>query len=258
VQLFSVPILSSVTISADFIELLFGWPVSAPSPLPGQFITVRVSGGIVPLLRRPFAISSFDPATSSAGIIFQRRGPATELLAAKKPGEFLDVIGPLGTSFSLPAVETRCVIVAGGIGLGPMQFLAKALRSHGCAVSLIIGCRSRELLPRSDQLQPLDPIICTDDGSVGFHGTTIDYLRSIDLPTGTSVVFFGCGPHKMLAALHSFAQQRTSLCQVSMEQVMACGVGACMGCVIKTVQPPGYARVCSDGPVFDSREVLWT
>jgi dihydroorotate dehydrogenase electron transfer subunit len=252
---FSTTILSNLPVAADFFELRFAWPVSLPSPLPGQFVTIRVSLSTVPLLRRPFAISSYERESGSAAIIYQKRGTATELLTAKAPGDPLDLIGPLGSSFTLPPTGARCIILAGGIGLGPMLFLGRSLRPP---VKFIFGCRTRAHLPQESAFTPLTPIICTDDGSSGFKGTAIDYLRTLSLDGNEPAALFGCGPTPMLKALHDFSLERGWPCQVSIEQVMACGVGACMGCVVPVVGPPGYARVCTEGPVFASKDLLWT
>jgi len=244
------------TIASEFLELSFSSiGIDAP-PLPGQFLTIRASDSPIPLLRRPFAYSGHNAQTGEASIIFQRRGPGTDILAAKQPGDTLDVIGPLGTSFAMDGV-TKAIVVAGGIGLGPMLFLATALRDRGCHVRFVFGCRTKAMVPDLDAFRTLSPAICTDDGSAGFHGTTVSYLHSLTDSDTRDTRVFACGPTPMLKACHGLAVERGVRCQVSMEQTMACGVGACMGCVVKTVKAPGFARVCHEGPVFESGEILW-
>ncbi|MCU0608702.1 MAG: dihydroorotate dehydrogenase electron transfer subunit [Chitinispirillaceae bacterium] len=253
---FIATIADNQPVSSDFYEMTFTWDASAPEPAPGQFFTVRISPDVVPLLRRPFAFSGFDKKERLASMLYQRRGRGTEILCAKCSGEELDVIGPLGNTF--PDVQgKRVILVAGGIGLGPLLFLCAGLKKNNTDCTMVFGCRSIAHLPELPQLAALSPVICTDDGSAGFKGTTAEYLKSIEKSVDGDTVIFACGPAPMLRACHEFAMMRGALCHVSVEQVMACGVGACMGCVVKTVREPGFARACTEGPVFDSRELDW-
>ncbi len=245
-------------IARDFYEMVFNWDPAANIPLPGQFFTLRVTGQSVPLLRRPFAFSGYDPQAGSVSVIYQRRGTATQILAGKRRGDTLDVIGPLGNTFLPPESDELPIIIAGGVGIGPMLFWTDRLIHDGFKPLFVFGARSKDLVLQIDSFSAVDPKVCTDDGSLGFHGTTIDYLHQIDNQKLTKAVMYGCGPNPMLKACHQFAQEHGIMCQVSMEQVMACGVGACMGCVIKVVREPGYARVCKEGPIFDSKDVIWT
>lgn len=238
--------------------MTFGWTCKETTPLPGQFITIRISDSSVPLLRRPFAFSEHSKEKNRASIIYQVRGAATEMLAGKKTGEFLDIIGPLGNTFQLPEKNKECIIVAGGIGLGPMLFAAHWLLTRGVAVTFIFGCKDQKAIPERNIFNNFDPVICTDDGSQGYKGTTVDYLNSCHKIESKDAMLLCCGPTPMLKGCHEFALKKKLLCQVSMEQVMACGVGACMGCVVKTRSASGYSRVCSEGPVFDSKEIIWT
>jgi dihydroorotate dehydrogenase electron transfer subunit len=239
-------------LSAECLELEFTWARKAGRPLPGQFFTLRISDDTVPLLRRPFAFSSFDSEKMTASMIYQKRGRGTTILAGKKRGESLDVIGPLGSPFPRPGKGRNALLAAGGIGLGPLLFLSSRLR----IAQLIIGCRTKSLAPPSRTCAGLRPVICTDDGSKGFKGTADDYLRSIEHTVGSDTVVYSCGPLPMLKACHEFAKRRGCECFVSVEQVMACGVGACMGCAVKAADG-GYKRACTEGPVFNSKELNW-
>jgi dihydroorotate dehydrogenase electron transfer subunit len=241
----------------DMLELSFAWPAPVRAPTPGQFVTIRVHDGIQPLLRRPLAISDFDGKKRAASIIFQKRGPATSLLAAKSVGDELDVIGPLGNSFVMPGKQHKAIVIAGGIGLGPMLFLARTIARRHSLAKFIFGARTKALVPASRVFKGLSAAICTDDGSAGFLGTVMDYLRALPLPKINGAHLYACGPHPMLAACHQFAAEHDIPCHVSVEQVMACGVGACMGCVVKVAKGPGFARACTEGPVFEIRELIW-
>lgn len=248
----------NIPIAKDFFKISFEWNGADTVPLPGQFCTIRVSENALPLLRRPFAFSEFDPQTNTASVIYQKRGCATEILAAKTHGELLDIIGPLGNEFPISQFPERVFIIAGGVGLGPMLFLAHSVKNTEKEYQFIFGCKNSLFIPENNLLQDVDPIICTDDGSEGFHGTTVDYLATLDVKDLSRSVIVACGPHPMLKCCHEFAQSNSLLCYVSMEQVMACGVGACMGCAVAMAKKGEYARVCKEGPVFNSKDIQWS
>jgi dihydroorotate dehydrogenase electron transfer subunit len=255
-QQFDSTIKYNKKIADSFFTMDLSWE-SQEIPSPGQFLTLRVSDDTSPLLRRPFAFSGFDPTTMTCSLIYQKRGRGTELLVGKQSGDLIDIIGPLGKSFPMPKGKGQILLVAGGIGIGPILFLASQLKQHGHQYSFIFGCRNHSFIPDIQIFRDLNPIICTDDGSEGFKGTTGDYLKSIEneiLPENT---IYSCGPHPMLRACHELARRKDGTCWVSVEQIMACGVGACMGCVVKTKGEPGFARACKEGPVFSSDELIW-
>ena len=254
---FSATILDCAPVCADFFELEFTWDKAAPLPQPGQFFTIGISENSAALLRRPFAFSAFDEKRMSCAMIFQKRGRGTGILAARQKGEALDLIGPLGKPFPLPPRGGQAVLVAGGIGLGPIAFLAAKLRELAYPSRMIFGCRTSASIPSSRAFALLNPAICTDDGSAGFRGTAGDYLESIAASVGRDAVLYCCGPMPLLKACHAFALRRGCACFVSVEQIMACGVGACMGCAVKVTGEKIYARACSEGPVFNSNDIRW-
>ena len=254
---FSATILGNAPISSEFHELTFAWDPTAGTPAPGCFFTIRVAADTAPLLRRPFAFAGYDPQTGTASMIYQRRGRGTSILAGKAAGERLDILGPLGSFFPLPPQGNRALLVAGGIGLGPVAFLASTLRAQNIDTATVVGCRTASLLPQTEKLPGPDTVICTDDGTRGFNGNVGDYLKSIEPTVGPHTTVYACGPEPMLAACHRFALARGCACHVSVEQVMACGVGACMGCAVKTAAG-GYVRACTEGPVFRSSDLHWS
>ena len=255
-QQFDSIIKNNQKIADSFLTMEISWE-SKDIPSPGQFLTLRVSEDTSPLLRRPFAFSGFNPVKMTCSLIYQKRGRGTELLAGKQSGDLINIIGPLGKPFPLPQGKGQILLVAGGIGIGPILFLASQLHQLKYHFSFIFGCRNHSFVPDSQQFRDLNPIICTDDGSEGFKGTTGDYLKSIENDILPGSTIYSCGPHPMLRACHELAQRRSGTCWVSVEQIMACGVGACMGCVVKTKGEPGYARACKEGPVFSSYDLLW-
>ncbi len=255
---FTTSILGQNEIALGYREMSFSWPEEAGRPLPGQFLTIKASENPAPLLRRPFALSGFDEKRNLASIIYQVRGPATRLLSELAEGKNIEILSPLGNSFSLPAEGSTPLLVAGGIGLGPILYFARYLDDRGFAPRLIFGCRSKEFIPRLPELSHGKIHFCTDDGSEGFKGTSVEFLKSLNWDDFTKPSLYSCGPHGMLLACHSLAEEREIPSETAMEQMMACGVGACMGCAIEVVGPEKYARVCKEGPVFDSRRIKWT
>jgi dihydroorotate dehydrogenase electron transfer subunit len=276
VRQFEAAILENARIADSWRELVFTWDEGAGEPEPGQFLTLRVSSFSDPLLRRPFAFSSYrraipgnvaaDAEGARASIVYQIRGGATRLLSELAPGARIDALGPLGKGFGLPADDERPIVAGGGVGLGPLLFLAERLSSPERKAAglprpiLAIGFRSVSLLPSI--ALPEGAVICTDDGSAGFHGTPVDWISRAmaeghgEGPDG-SVRLYGCGPLPMLAALADLAAERGWPARLSAEQWMACGVGACMGCALPRSDGLGFLRACADGPVFDSGDIDW-
>ena len=241
-------------ISDGFYEMALSWDVTAGIPEPGQFLTVRVSKDCVPLLRRPFAFAGYDAAGRVATMIYQKRGRGTEILSEVRSDEAVNIIGPLGNVFPIGGSQKRAVAVAGGIGLGPILFLVSALRRLGIDTEFVFGCRSEAFIPDSALFKDAAARICTDDGSAGFKGNAVQYIEgNIKLDADTTV--YGCGPEPMLKSLSAAAVSAGVPVLVSLEAMMACGVGACMGCAVKTTQ--GYMRVCKEGPVFNGRDIVW-
>lgn len=191
-------------------------------------------------------------------MVYKKCGPATEILAGKTVGDRLDVIGPLGNSFVPLKQGKKNVLVAGGTGFGPIFFWKRYLDKQNTPSMMALGCRSKAQIPDGQSAGLSDVIFCTEDGSAGFHGTVVDFLRSLRKDLLEGAVLFCCGPTPMLKACHEFAIEKGIECNVSLEQVMACGVGACMGCAIKITGETQYARVCTEGPVFNSKTVVWT
>lgn len=254
---FQSNILRQTAVAEGYKELEFGWPSDCPPPMPGQFLTIRVQDSAIPLLRRPFALSAFNGETAS--IIYQIRGRGTELLSSLPEGSPLDILSPLGNRFSMPAEGETPVLIAGGIGLGPILFLARELDRQGHAPLLIFGCRGRTLIPELPALENGRIQFCTDDGTEGYHGTSVGYLKTLGKDELKNPRLYACGPHPMLRACHDLALSLDIPCETSMEEMMACGVGACMGCAVELDDPVRkYARVCKDGPVFQSRDIKWT
>jgi dihydroorotate dehydrogenase electron transfer subunit len=244
----------NIPVAEGYMLLSFEWPEKTQPPLPGQFITIGNTESTDPLLRRPFAISAFS--SGAAEIVYQIRGKATHAIAARREGDGIDVLGPLGNSFPAPREGALPVLLGGGIGFGPIYYFASHLQSEGKHPVIIIGARTASSMP--DLPYTGDYRFCTDDGTRGFHGTVVDLLAASEDIDPQSSVLYACGPEAMLAACAAFAARAGMPCWVSMEQIMGCAVGACMGCAIRVKGEARYARVCTEGPVFDAEEIEWS
>jgi dihydroorotate dehydrogenase electron transfer subunit len=260
---FEAEILGNRPVAESWRELVLAWDARAGGPAPGQFFTFRAARSSDPLLRRPLAFSGFAAVAggkAEARAIYQARGTATRILADLAPGATLDVIGPLGRPFPLPAEGEVPIVAGGGIGLGPLLFLDARLRAAGAEPKLALGFRSASYLPSVEL--PRGTVICTDDGSAGERGTPVDWIsRNVppagEARAGTPPRLYACGPLPMLAALAALAAERSWPAWFSAEQWMACGVGACMGCALPRADGKGYLRACADGPVFAASEIAW-
>jgi dihydroorotate dehydrogenase electron transfer subunit len=226
---------------------------------PGQFVMLRVSENMDPLLARPFGISSL-PSRSSLELIYRVVGKGTSLLTQRKEGTSLNILGPIGNGFPLPERGTTPVLIAGGSGFPPLHFLSL---KAGSRAHLFVGARNKDCLPpvtivKSFRAAVEKVHLATDDGSAGERGVTADLLSAYltAMERKTHLVLYACGPHAMLSAVSRIASMHSLPCYVSMEERMACGVGACMGCSVE-MRTGEYKRVCKDGPVFASKDIEW-
>lgn len=239
------------------IRLTFSAGDMAAVAHPGQFVMVQTSSGLDPLLRRPFSIHQID-GQGHLQILFKVIGKGTRQLAAIGAGDWVSLLGPLGKGFVIDSSGEAC-LVGGGMGGAPMLFLASRIRQHSDAVlRVILGARNRaELEPLVPDFEKLgaEVLTATDDGSYGHHGLVTDVFRKIDLPP--TVPVYCCGPRPMMAAIAHLCRGPGRRCQVSVETVMACGMGACLGCAVP-LKGGGFAHVCSDGPVFEAQSLLWS
>ena len=227
---------------------------------PGQFVMVHLIGQNDLLLGRPFSIHRLvRQADKVQGIelLYKVVGEGTRRMAALSPGDKLDVLGPLGQGFKIKPDWYDICMVAGGIGVAPMIFLADAFKRMGnqqLRQTLILGGRSKDDLLCIDDFESLDVHvgISTDDGSAGIHGLVTQPLENI-LQDHQPQVIFACGPMAMLRGVAAIAAAHQIPCQVSLEAMMACGMGACLGCAIEgRTQDDRYLHVCMDGPVIDT------
>lgn len=227
-------------------------PAIARSARPGQFVHIRVGASSDPLLRRPLSIAAADAATGTIGLIYRIVGRGTALLGQLLPGDKADCMGPLGNGFDLAA--QRPLLVGGGMGLAPLVFLARQLCPR--PVSVLMGGRSLQEMFWQDTFGDTcrNVHVTTDDGSLGRRGFTVDQLPEL-LADGDYDMIYACGPRPMLEGVARQSNIHGVPCQVSLEDYMACGVGACLSCTCAGTDGK-RRKVCSDGPVFRAEEVL--
>jgi dihydroorotate dehydrogenase electron transfer subunit len=237
----------------------------APAPLmsgitPGQFVEIlcRDHGSWDPLLRRPYSIFAVDQETSTFTLLARPYGRGSAWLCAQPVGTVLDVLGPLGTGFSIAEKSRNLLLVAGGVGAAPLVLLAReATRRRLNVTYLLGGMTATALLDPAYLPDAVEYVVATDDGTQGHHGFVTDLMGEY---VSWADQVFACGPEPMLGSLrrqvlvHRFGDRPTV--QVSVERAMACGVGACLGCVVETTR--GMKPSCVDGPVFDMDEVIWS
>lgn len=258
-------------ISPGYCKIRLTAPREIVKSKPGQFVMVQVFEGIDPLLRRPFGIydmGSFDPGYNHAPkqhyfeILYKVVGRGTGILQSLHHNDHLDVLGPLGNGFDPAGPDSEKILVGGGFGLAPLYFLARHLVPKH-KVKVFIGGRKKEDILCVTEFEQLgiDAYVATDDGTLGTMGMVTEVLERHLMEGKNRRIIFACGPGPMLKATAAIAVRHNIPCQVSLESNMACGVGACLGCVTKgsrhTDETPDYRCVCKDGPVFEAREIIW-
>jgi dihydroorotate dehydrogenase electron transfer subunit len=237
----------------------------AAAARPGQFLMLSVADTIDPLLRRPMAFYEvLGPPGAPTGfsILVERTGRGTTLLSRLQPGDSVNMLAPLGTAFDPPAPGTAAVLVMGGVGAAPFPLFAESLIARGQSVHAFIGGRTSDHLLCADDLRDLgaEVTVATDDGSEGHHGLVTEPVRDfLDAHDG-SVAVYSCGPTPMMRAVDTITVAHGVAHQVSLEAPMACGIGVCLSCVVPTREPDGswkYRRICREGPVFDTSNLIW-
>ena len=222
--------------------------------VPGQFISMYCGEGSR-LLPRPISICEIEPAQRKLRVVYRVAGKGTEEFSGLEEGAQIPVMGPLGNGFTRKS--GKAVLIGGGIGIPPMLALAKALKAEGAEVSVVLGYRDGDLFLKKEFEPYADVYISTEDGSVGTRGNVIDAIRENGLDADT---IYACGPMPMLRGVKAYAAEKETEAQISLEERMACGIGACLGCVCNSTDVYSHShvqnkRVCKDGPVFNAEDV---
>ena len=218
--------------------------------VPGQFVEVLVEGSREVMLRRPISVHDVDEERGTLTLLIQIVGNGTRKLAELQAGDKLNMVYPLGHGFSLPLSTFHSplstLLVGGGAGIAPLLHLSKVLKAKGVSCTILLGGRTAELIPVRSEFEPYGRLcIATDDGSLGHKGLVVEHPAFAE----PYDMIYTCGPTPMMKAVARSAAERGIRCEVSLENMMACGVGACLCCVTDTDE--GHRCVCKDGPVFD-------
>jgi dihydroorotate dehydrogenase electron transfer subunit len=260
-------VLSNTRLSADYNVLALAAPAIASEARPGQFVMIKTRLGLEPLLRRPFSV--FEILRDAQGvptgltILNKRIGTGTGQLFDLAAGDRVDVLGPLGRPFTLPAQPDEAWLVAGGVGLAPFATMAEALIARGVKTTLFYGARRAQDLYYADWFtaRGVTVVTSTEDGSAGDRGfVTVPLGRAFDTRAQAQVHLFVCGPTPMMRAVSDLAARHNCDAEVSLEQTMGCGLGGCYSCVVRVREDgraPHFVRSCVNGPVFRGRDIVW-
>ena len=246
-------IVSQKCIGTDIYDMVLSFPRGAKEAKPGQFIAMYCEDG-TKLLPRPISICGIDAEKGTLRVVYRIAGEGTRLFSEMKEGDSLEVLGPLGNGFTMK--EEKAIIVGGGIGIPPMLELDKQL---SCEKTVVLGYRD-ELFLKDEFESYADVVVATEDGSCGTKGTVIDAIKEAGVD---GKVIYACGPMPMLKALAEYAEAHDMEAQISLEERMACGIGACLGCICKTKKKDHHTnvnnqRIGKDGPVFDAKAVVFS
>ncbi len=249
-------VVSNSKLCDRFWRLEFSAPSIEKHTKPGQFVHIRVNDGLEPFFRRPFSVYR---AKKNTEVFYEVVGPGTQIMSEYKKGDVIDVIGPVGSAFKMPRKTTKqIVMIAGGIGIAPFLPLTDVLRKKRKDLEMILlyGGRTKgHVYPMKEfKENGVKAHVATDDGSVGIKGRVSKLFNKINCDPKTTQLYT-CGPHPMMHAVQDFAKKHNLKGEAACEEVMACALGACLGCAIQTTE--GYKTVCYEGPVFDLAQIIF-
>ena len=227
---------------------------SLPPMAPGQFAEVRVDGSPTTFLRRPISINYIDMDNNELWLLIQLVGDGTKKLSTVSPGQTVNMVLPLGNTFTIPEDKaSQLILIGGGVGTAPMLYLGYELKQQGYNPIFLLGARSATDILQLKEFKTLgDVFITTEDGTLGEKGYVTQHSVLIENKFDK---IYTCGPKPMMMAIAKYAKTHNIDCEVSLENNMACGVGACLCCVEKTTE--GHICVCKEGPIFNINKLLW-
>lgn len=225
-----------------------------PEMSAGQFAEVRVDGSPNTMLRRPFSIHDLDYDENRLWLFIKKAGDGTHQLSKLQEGNNLNMIIPLGQGFTIPDTG-KVLLVGGGCGVAPMFYLAKKIAEKGMKPEILLGGKTKTDISEISSYEELGNVeITTEDGSLGTKGLVSEH-KWLNTKQADYKMIYACGPEPMMKAVDRFAKNQNIDCEVSLETTMACGIGACLTCVVDTTS--GHKLACSDGPVFNTKELKW-
>jgi len=249
----SLRIVENKRLSKDIFVLELTGTGRIPEMKPGQFVQAKVEGSPGTFLRRPLSIHDVNYSQNTFRLLVQIAGKGTETLSKLRTGDSINLVYPLGNSFSLPLKGERILLTGGGCGIAPLLFLGKYLKSNGFIPDILLGFRSSERIIEYNEYSELGKVfLTTEDGSLGTKGFITDHPV---LSANRYDVIYCCGPDLMMKAVSKYCKEKNIRCEVSLENLMGCGIGACLCCIVETVK--GNVSACTDGPVFNINDLKW-
>ncbi len=246
-------VLENIKLSNDFYLMTLETGMPGLEIHPGQFIQIRIDGSSSTFLRRPFSVHDYDTVTGNMKLLIHVVGAGTKKLTEYKSGTSLNVVFPLGNSFSIPQEGARVLLMGGGCGIAPLLYLGRVIRKNGIIPQFLLGFKSSGMIMRLEEYRDIGDIwLTTEDGSAGERGLITDHPK---LAASSFDMIYCCGPDAMMKAAGRLATSMGSECEVSLENLMACGFGVCLCCVTETTR--GNLCTCIDGPVFNTKELKW-
>ena len=249
----SLKVIDNKPLKKDFFIIELESSGKLPEMKPGQFVQARVDRSQETFLRRPFSIHDVDFVRNTFRLLVQVVGKGTESLSKLNKGDSLNLIYPLGNSFTLPAKGARTLLVGGGCGIAPLLYLGKYLKSQGIIPDILLGFRNRDRILEYNDYEAIGNVfLTTEDGSAGEKGFVTDHSL---LGKASYDKVFCCGPEMMMKAIADWCRKNNTDCEVSLENLMGCGIGVCLCCVVDTMN--GHLCTCTDGPVFNIKDLKW-
>jgi dihydroorotate dehydrogenase electron transfer subunit len=249
----SLKVIDNKPLKKDFFIIELESSRKLPEMKPGQFVQARIDGRQETFLRRPLSIHDVDFVRNTFRLLVQVVGKGTESFSKLNKGDSLNLIYPLGNSFTLPAKGARTLLVGGGCGIAPLLYLGRYLKSQGIIPDILLGFRNRDrILEYNDYEAVGNVFLTTEDGSAGEKGFVTSHSL---LGKASYDKVFCCGPEMMMKAIAGWCRKNNTDCEVSLENLMGCGIGVCLCCVVDTVK--GHLCTCTDGPVFNIKELKW-
>jgi dihydroorotate dehydrogenase electron transfer subunit len=246
-------VIDNKQLNLDFfcLELFSFLPL--PEILPGQFVQVLIDDSHDTFLRRPFSVHDVNYRNNTIKLLVQIAGKGTKSLSRKAKGSILNLVFPLGNSFSLPPGQEKTLLIGGGCGVAPLLYLSKYLKSNNCDFEVLIGFRNRDRIIEYNEYKELTELyLTTEDGSVGEKGFVTQHTILSEKKFSR---IYCCGPDSMMRAIAGYSIKHNIYCEVSLENLMACGIGVCLCCVVETTD--GNICSCTDGPVFNIKRLIW-
>jgi dihydroorotate dehydrogenase electron transfer subunit len=243
-------------LNKEFFVLQLQSDKQIPDILPGQFVQVKVEGSPNTFLRRPISVYDVDYPNQSLSLLIKIAGDGTKKLSELIAGKSLSIIYPLGNSFSKPP-HNKVLLIGGGTGVAPLLFLGKYLKQqYGIIPEFLLGYRSKDLAIELEKFESIGKTnITTEDGSLGHKGFVIHHPLLFDEKKEIGMIYT-CGPEVMMKAVAKYAKNKNIACEASLENLMGCGIGACLCCVVDTVDN-GNVNTCTEGPIFNTQQLKW-